>query len=326
MLGLEQTLFDEFCRDLERRALFRAGRRPGFHAAAQRTEQIHLLVPDGREIDMHHMQVQSDQHDGSLCPCPAESVVQSLLAAHRIVDNIVSAEQHAVAKGALVELRACGPLYAHIAILRVDDMCRAQAGGLLYLEGMARQNADLRLRSQGAYSLQRKESDRASANNQDALAGAWEVAQYGVDRDRSRFKQYRLFVAHVGRYAKELLLGEQHLLAPAAPEHMRWWQIAALAEIEVAQGAGAAGRLHPRGKAIWTILERHTIAHVKELDIGTHLKDLAYDLVTRIGAALLLNGCGRDAQIAIGLDHVQIVAADARQAIAHAHPGGRGQR
>src|SRR5450755_3847551 len=133
-----------------------AGRRPGFHAAAQRTEQIHLLVPDGREIDMHHMQVQSDQHDGSLCPCPAESVVQSLLAAHRIVDNIVSAEQHAVAKGALVELRACGPLYAHIAILRVDDMCRAQAGGLLYLEGMPRQNANLRLRSQGAYSLQRK--------------------------------------------------------------------------------------------------------------------------------------------------------------------------
>src|SRR5229473_4174132 len=119
---------------------------PAFYAIAQCPDQIDFLVPDGCKDNLHAMKVHSHHHYGRTGSCPAQRVLRSALASHRIVDDIIAAQEHLVAQHTLVELCPGGPLYFPIAILRVDNL-RAHTCSPFHLESMTCHYTDLSIRS-----------------------------------------------------------------------------------------------------------------------------------------------------------------------------------
>src|SRR5579884_602577 len=96
-----------------------------------------------------------------------------------------------------------------------------------------------------------------------------------MKRDCGWLKQYGLLVGKCVRHAEELLLVEQHILAPPAADWLLLLHVAPLAQLVIARGAGAAERMQVTGDTVWPVLQRDAISYMQVLDIFAHLNDLA---------------------------------------------------
>src|SRR6266567_5865539 len=111
------------------------------------------MIPQGCEINLHHMQANTDQHQGRAGTGPAQRVMQRLALTDSVENDIVATQEYLIAGEATVELRTCSTLYANIAILGIDDMGCAEACGLFHLEWVTSQDADLALWCERAQDL-----------------------------------------------------------------------------------------------------------------------------------------------------------------------------
>src|SRR5260370_900836 len=73
----------------------------------------------------------------------------------------------------------------------------------------------------GGVDAQGEQADGSRSYDEYVLAWLWETAQDGMYGDSGGFKQDCLFITHCWWDAEELLLVQQHLLAPATTNRLR---------------------------------------------------------------------------------------------------------
>ncbi|GCE04579.1 hypothetical protein KDAU_19080 [Dictyobacter aurantiacus] len=153
------------------------------------------------------------------------------------------------------------------------------------------------------------------------------MAQDRVQGHRYRFQHHGLLIGQTAGHAKQLLLMQQHLLAPSSAQGLGSQERTMIAKVIIAARAGIAQRLNTCGHTIGPPLQRDPVAHVHLLHISTDLNHLAHHFMAGVELLLSWPGSGRDPLIAASsIKQMEIAATDAGKAIAYSHPATLGQR
>src|SRR5207245_2670215 len=123
---------------------------------------------------------------------------------------------------------------------------------------------------------------------------------------------YRLLISHIVSDAKELLLVQQHFFTPPTTNRTGSRQFSALTQTIVARSARTAEGLHICRKTVGSMLQDNAITNVQQLYIVTLLDHLPHHLVTQIHRAMPWQGRGRNANITIRVNKMQIATTNAR--------------
>ena len=138
--------------DLEGGFFLGCTNRPGLYAVTQGADKINFLIPDGREVNLHAVEVQSHHHHGATGTCPTQGVMRCALAGHCVIDDIVAAHKHLVALKTFIELSSGSKLHLLIAVSWIDNP-GTHTCGTFHLKSVACQYMHLSVWSKGADDL-----------------------------------------------------------------------------------------------------------------------------------------------------------------------------